>query len=123
MKIKMGLMCLVAALSVLFAGTASATTLRVIVVQTTDVAGYVKSLQEGQAVLKAKGGTGTIRAWVATFAGSEAGSVIVSVEYPSLEALAKDTAMMKSDAELKAWMQKLGTMRKIVSDSIYEELK
>lgn len=123
MKIKMGLTGLVAALSLAFAGTASASTLRVVVVQTTDVAGYVKALQEGQAILKSKGSTGTIRAWVATFAGPEAGSVIVSVEYPNLEALAKDTALMRSDADLKGWLQKLGTMRKIVSDSIYEELK
>src|SRR5215470_10970081 len=96
MKLKMGLMGLAA--SLLFAaGAANAETMRVVVVQTTDVAGYVKALQDGQALLKAKGSSGTIRAWVATFAGPETGTVVVSVQYPNLEALAKDTALMKSD--------------------------
>ena len=47
----------------------------------------------------------------------------VSVEYPNLEALAKDTALMRSDADLRAWLEGLGKIRKIVSDSIYEEIK
>jgi hypothetical protein len=121
MKIKMTMMGLLATL--FLASVASADTLRVIVVQTTDAAAYVKALQDGAATLKAKGGTGKIRAWTATFAGDEAGAVVVSVEYPSLEALAKDMTLMRSDADLKAWLQGLGKLRKIVSDSIYEELK
>lgn len=120
MKIKLGLMGILTVL--LFATAANATTLRVVVVQTTDAAAYVKALHDGQAMLKAKGSTGTIRAWIATYAGPETGAVIVSVEYPSLEALAKDAAMMRSDADLRAWLASLGKLRKIVSDSIYEEL-
>ena len=121
MKLKMGMMGLLAAL--LFASAASADTLRVVVVQTTDSAAYVKALQEGAALLKAKGSQGKIRAWVATFAGPETGTVVVSVEYPNFESLAKDTGLMRSDADLKAWLQSLGKIRKIVSDSLYEELK
>ena len=121
MKLKMGMMGLLAAL--LFAGAASADTLRVIVVQTADPVAYVKALQEGAALLKSKGSQGKIRAWMATFAGPETGSVVVSVEFPNLEALAKDSALMRSDADLKNWLQSLGKIRKIVSDSIYEELK
>jgi hypothetical protein len=121
MNIRKAMMGILAAL--LFAGIASADTLRVVVVQTTDTAAYVKALQDGQALLKSKGGQSRIRAWVATFAGPETGSVVVSIEYPSLEALAKDTALMRTDADLKAWLQSLGKVRKIVSDSIYEELK
>lgn len=121
MKLKMGMMGLLAAL--FFAGVASADTLRVVVVQTTDAAAYVKALQDGAAILKSKGSVGKIRAWQATFAGDETGTVVVSVEYPNFDALAKDTALFRSDADLKAWLQSLGKLRKILSDSIYEELK
>jgi hypothetical protein len=117
----MGLIALIA--SVLFVGAANASTLRVVVVQTSDVAAYMKGLQDGQALLKSKGSSGQIRAWIARYAGPESGSIVVSVEYPSLEALAKDDAMMRNDADLRAWLQGLAKIRKIVSDSIYEELK
>ena len=117
----MGLMGVLVAL--LFASAASPDTLRVIVVQTTDAPAYVKALQEGAALLKAKGSQGKIRAWVATFAGPETGTVVVSVEFPNMESVAKDMALMRADSDLKAWLQSLGKIRKILSDSIYEELK
>jgi len=121
MKLKMGLMGLIAAL--MYFGVANASTLRVVVVQTSDVAAYTKGLEEGKALLKSKGSQGNIRAWVATYAGPETGTVVVSVEYPSLEALAKDYALMRNDADLRTWLQNLGKIRKVVSDGIYEELK
>ncbi len=121
MKIKIGLLALIAAL--LLVGTANADTGRVVVVQTADVAAYVKALEEGKALLKKKGSSAKIRAWLARYAGEATGSVVVSVEYANLEALAKDDAMFSTDAELRAWLQGLGKIRKVVSDSIYEELK
>jgi hypothetical protein len=121
MRFKMGLIGLVAAL--LYVGVANATTLRVVVVQTTDVTAYVKGIEDGKALLKKKGSPGQIRVWQATYAGDNAGAVIVSVEYPNIEALAKDYTLMHTDADLRAWLQGLGKIRKVVSDSIYEELK
>ena len=121
MKIRMILPSLIAALC--YAGMANASELRVVVVQTSDVPGYVKAIADGQALLKSKGSPATLRVWLARYAGENAGSIIVSVEYPSFEALAKDDTMMRSDADLKAWLAGLAKMRKIVSDSIYEELK
>jgi hypothetical protein len=115
------LLSLIAALC--YAGMANASELRVVVVQTSDVPGYVKAIADGQALLKSKGSPATLRVWLARYAGENAGSIIVSVEYPSFEALAKDDTMMRSDADLKAWLAGLAKMRKIVSDSIYEELK
>jgi hypothetical protein len=67
--------------------------------------------------------SGLIRVWQATYAGDNTGSVVVSVEYPNLEALAKDFGLMRNDADLRAWLQGLAKIRKVVSDSIYEELK
>ena len=121
MKLKSGLIGLAAAL--LFAGVANAGTMRVVVVETSDVAAYVKALEAGKALLKKKGSPSELKVWIARFAGTEAGSVAVTIEYPSLEALAKDDAMMRGDAELSAWLGSLSKIRKIVSDSIYEELK
>ena len=113
-----------AALCVFLLGgvAAEAATLRVVVVQTSDAAAYVKSVQDGQALLKSKGSPATLRVWKARFAGTDAGAIAVAVEYPNLEALAKDTERMASDPELRAWLQGLDKLRKIVSDSIYEEL-
>lgn len=121
MKLKTGLIGMAAAM--LFAGMANATTMRVVVVEASDVPAYVKAVHEGQALLKKKGSAAELHVWIARFAGEDAGSVVVSIEYASLEALAKDNALMSSDAELSAWLERLGKIRKIVSDSIYEELK
>lgn len=121
MKLKTGLIGMAAAM--LFAGMANATTMRVVVVEASDVPAYVKAVHEGQALLKKKGSAAELHVWIARYAGENAGSVVVSIEYASLEALAKDNALMSSDAELSAWLERLGKIRKIVSDSIYEELK
>lgn len=101
---------------------AEAATLRVVVVQPTDVEAYVKAIEQGKALLKSKGSQGTIRVWRARYAGPEAGAVVVSIEFPNLEALAKDDAKMASDPEIKAWLQGLEKVRKVVSDSIYNEI-
>jgi len=121
MKLKMGLIGFAA--SLLFAGAANATALRVVVVEVSDVAAYVKALETGKALLKKKGSPAQLRSWLARYAGSDAGSVIVSVEYPNIEALAKDETLMSSDADMIAWLASLGKLRKVVSDSIYQELK
>jgi hypothetical protein len=101
--------------------TAHAATLRVVHVETSDLAGYTKAIEQGQQLLKSKGSPVVLRVWKGRFAGSEAGAVVVTAEFPNLEALAKDDAKMKSDPELKSWLDGLNKMRKIVSDSIYEE--
>lgn len=121
MKLRTSLIGLAAAL--LFAGVASASTMRVVIVQATDVAGYTKALEDGKALMKTKGGSGQIRAWIATFAGENTGTVVVSIEYASFEALAKDFTLMRTDPEIKAWLQGLSRYRKVLSDSVYEELK
>ena len=122
MKLRIGLVGFVAA--VLCCGMASAGTLRVVAVQTSEVAAYTKAvLTDGQALLKRKGSQAQFRVWQATFAGEDVGTVVVSVEYPNMEALAKDMTMLRSDPELIAWLAGLAKMRKVLSDSIYEEMK
>jgi hypothetical protein len=111
------------ALLVASAVAAEAAVSRIVVVQASDAAGYVKAIEQGRALLKAKGSPGNVRVWRARFAGEHAGSIVVAIEYPSLEALAKDDALLQNDAELRAWVQGLDKFRKVVSDSIYEEMK
>jgi hypothetical protein len=109
-------------LLMLCAAAAHAATLRVVVVETPDAAAYAKALEQLEATLKSKGQQVSIRIWRATYAGSETGAIVVSAEYPSLEALAKSNDLMASDADLKAQLGALDKIRKIVSDSIYTEL-
>jgi hypothetical protein len=44
------------------------------------------------------------------------------VLFPNLESLAKDDARFASDPELKSWLLSLDKLRKVVSDSVYNEL-
>ncbi|HEY7515064.1 MAG TPA: hypothetical protein VIC87_11330 [Vicinamibacteria bacterium] len=109
--------------SLLFASAAAeAATLRVVVVQPSDTAAYLKAVEQGKALFKSKGNPAVIRVWRARYAGQEAGAVVVSVEYASLEALAKEESRFQSDPDLRAWVQSLDKLRKVVSDSIYEEM-
>ncbi len=121
-KISLGL----ATLALLFVASTSAmaadTVLRVVVVQTDDVAGYVQQLERGKAILKEAGSTGTIRIWRAGLAGRDTGSVVVSVEYANLQAFATDNAKLADHDEFQTWLKGLDSIRKIVSDSLYNEL-
>lgn len=112
-----------AAVGLLSGTAAQAAVLRVVVVETSDAAAYTKAVEQGKALMKAKGLPADIRVWRARFAGERAGAVVVAVEYASLEALAKADATMNTDADLKAWLASLNKLRKVTSDSIYEELK
>ena len=99
-----------------------ATVLRVVVVKTENVAAYVQELDKGNELMKKLGLQGHVRVWKARFAGSEAGAVVVSVEYPSMAAFAADDAKAGASSEYQAWLKGLDKIRKIVSDSLYGEL-
>ena len=124
MKVKISLN--LAALALLFVAStptiAADTVLRVVVVQTDDVAGYVKQIEEGKALLNKTGSPAKLRIWRASFAGPETGSVVVSLEYESLQALAADMAKLADNVEFQTWLKGLDEIRKILSDSIYREL-
>ena len=96
---------------------------RIVVVETDNVDRYVKEIERGKAMLKRLESPAEVRVWKARFAGPQAGTVVVSVEYPSLTAFAKDDAKLAADAEYQAWLKGLDKVRKIVSDALYNELK
>jgi hypothetical protein len=99
----------------------AASVARVVTVQTDDVAAYVQQIEKGKAIIEKAGDPPKIRVWRATYAGPNTGTVIVSVEYASMADLAANTAKLADNAEFATWLKGLDKLRKIVSDSIYEE--
>ena len=114
-----GMFGLIASLSAVAADTVVS---RVIVVQTADVPGYVHEVETLQALLKKAGVPATLRVWRASYAGSDTGSIVVTVEVPNLAGIAKIEDSLKSNPDLAAEMKKINGMRKIVSDSLFDLL-
>ena len=99
------------------------TTLRVVTVSTSDVEAYVAELGKGKQMMAKLTPKMVMRAWQATFAGEETGTVIVSLEYPgSTSAFAAAWEKTLADKKMADWLKGLGDMRELVSDSLYREL-
>lgn len=99
------------------------TTMRVVAVNTDDVGAYVAELREGKQMMAKLAPKMQMRAWQATFAGEAAGGVIVALEYPgSLSAFATAWEKTLADKKMAAWLEGLGSLRELVSDSLYREL-
>ena len=79
-------------------------------------------LEQGKALLKKNGSPAKLRIWRAGFAGPETGSVVVSMEFESLQVLAAEMAKLADNAEFQTWLKGLDEIRTILSDSIYREL-
>lgn len=110
------------ALTSIAARSASAT-LRVIAVQTSDIKTYIHEVETLQSEFKKEGLPVTLRVWRATYAGPDTGTIIVTVEVPDLATLAKvEEAVMKPNSALGATMKRIEAIRKIASDSLYQEL-
>lgn len=97
------------------------TVLRVVRVQTDDMAAYLQGLERGKSIMKKMGLTQQIRVWRAQFAGSDAGSVVVTIEYPDMASFAAAEAKTSADPEYQEWLKSMLKVRKVVSDSIYRE--
>ena len=97
------------------------TVLRVVRVQTDDMAAYLQGLERGKSIMKKMGLTQQIRVWRAQFAGPDAGSVVVTIEYPDMASFAAAEAKTSADPEYQEWLKSMLKVRKVVSDSIYRE--
>ena len=101
----------------------ASTVLRVIAVQTPDIKTYRHEVEALQGEFKKEGLPVTLRVWRATYAGPDTGTIIVTVEIPDIGTLAKiEEAVMKPNSALGATMKRIEAIRKIASDSLYEEL-
>jgi len=98
-----------------------ATVLRVVTIKTDNVPAYVAEIEKGRQVQKSLGLSAVTRVWQARFAGPEAGTVVVSIEYPNMAAFAADTAKADASPDYQNWLKGLNKIRTIVSDSLYSE--
>ncbi len=121
-KISLSLVALVLLFVASTPAIAADTVLRVVVVQTDDVGGYLEQIERGKAILKKAGSPRVLRTWRADFAGSDTGSIVVSIEYENIQAFAAESAKLADNAEFQTWLKGLDEIRKIVSDSLYSEL-
>lgn len=122
MKAILGVM-LTALLALLLVGEAQAAVSRVIVVETSDTAGYLKELDKLRAINKRLGIPDNPRVWRARFAGEQTGSVVVVIEAADMATYFANDTKQRADDEFQAILKTLDGLRKIVSDSLYEELK
>ena len=97
------------------------TVLRVVRIQTDDIAVYMKGLDQGKSIMNKLGLTQNLRVWRAQFAGPETGNVVVAIEYPDMAAFAAAEAKTSADPEYQEWLRSMMKVRKIVSDSTYRE--
>jgi hypothetical protein len=85
---------------------------------------FMELSKRADAVSKKYGSTGKARMWAAAYAGRDSGAVIVTVEHPSLVALARSAAKVEPSPE---WRQLVADAQassiKLMSDSIVVELK
>lgn len=95
---------------------------RVVVVEVSDTAMYVKEIDNIRAAMKRLTLDGTLRVMRARFAGPESGAIVVAASYKDMASFAATDAALAADAENQATMRRIGALRKIVSDSLYEDL-
>jgi hypothetical protein len=95
---------------------------RVIIIQTTNLTAYLHEIDTLRTQYKSAGLPITIRVSRGLYAGAEAGSVAVVVDMADFATLAKLNDLQKSNAGIAATMDRIGKIRKITSDSLYEVL-
>ncbi len=113
---------LLALVTPLLARAAEPPVMRVIVVETPDVKAYRHELEKLLVLERTVVPEATIRVWRARFAGAEVGTLIVEAQVPNLAALAKIDEFGRTNGEYQASMRRLEQLRRIASDSVYEEV-
>jgi hypothetical protein len=101
---------------------AQAAVFRVVVVEVGDTGMYMKEIENLRAAMQRLKVDGSVRVMRARFAGEEAGKLVVTAEYKDMASYAASDAALNADQEYTATMRRIGALRKIVSDSLYEEL-
>jgi hypothetical protein len=124
MKSMLAALACAAALAAVPFATAAADTpiLRVVVVQPTDTAAYVKEVTALRGMFKQLGIPATLRVWHATYAGPETGTIVVALEFPNMQAVASYSQTLRASPEATAQLAKVTALRMLISDSLYEEL-
>jgi hypothetical protein len=84
---------------------------------------YVEQVSKFNGIAERVQATARLRIWEADVAGDATGLVIVGVQYPDLAAYAADADKLEADAEWQKLVGGLDDIRKIVSRTMYRELK
>lgn len=95
---------------------------RVMTVEVSDTGMYLKEIDNVRAAMKRLNLDATVHVMRARFAGKAVGRLMVTVEYKDLAALAAADTALNADADYGATMRRIGALRKVVSDSLYDEL-
>jgi hypothetical protein len=96
--------------------------MRVLVVQPTDLKTYVHELGLAQGLLNKAGMNVRVRVWQAQFAGEHAGTIAVSLEFANLAEMARYYELGHSNPEMAAELAKIAVLRKVVSESLYQDV-
>jgi hypothetical protein len=85
---------------------------------------FIELSKRIDALVKKYGSQGTSHYWIGQWAGSDVGKVIVTVEFPSLMALAQDEEKFQNNPEFQQWQADAAASGvKLLSQSIVTELK
>jgi len=85
---------------------------------------FIELSNRTDALVKKVGSQGTSHYWMGAWAGSDVGKVIVTVEFPSLLALAQDEEKFQANPEFQKWQaDAMSSGVKFLSQSIVTELK
>jgi hypothetical protein len=90
-----------------------------------DVEVFAGELDRGRAILARCGVEATVRAWQATYAGTDTGRVIVTLEFADFAAFARSEeayARAAADPEFAGWAGGLALIRTLTADSLHTEL-
>lgn len=83
---------------------------------------YRQELKKVRGVQTRLASKATMRAWSTTEGGTDAGAVLVVVEYPDAAAWAADSPRLRADAEWQKLQTGLIKMRTVVSNSIWRDV-
>jgi hypothetical protein len=94
-------------------------------VETTDPAAFAREVAAGREIFMRIGVEARLRAWQATYAGSDVHRILLTLEFADGTAFARsETAFSGAigDAEFEAWVARLDDMRKTTYDALHVEL-
>jgi hypothetical protein len=86
---------------------------------------FIAELERGKSILRRCGVEADIRAWLATYAGTETGTLLVTLEFADQGAFFRSEqafAKAPEDAEFGAWSRRLPELRSVMSDCLHVEL-
>ena len=97
--------------------------MRVVVIQTSELKTYAHELSVEEGMLRRVGVNCSFKVWQAHYAGAETGTIVVALQFANWDMFTRYLNAGKMHPDLGAQMAKFNpSLRKVVSDSVYEEV-